>query len=51
MQLVVTDVPQQTPPAEIGGERRRHLSFAGLMHAEPDLAARSEEILHEELGE
>jgi hypothetical protein len=26
-------------------ERRRRLSFAGLLHAEPDLAARSEEIL------
>ncbi|MER7455026.1 hypothetical protein ABTW96_32590 [Nocardia beijingensis] len=51
LQLVVTDVPQQSPAAEAGGERRRHLSFAGLMHAEPDLAARSEEILHEELGE
>lgn len=26
-------------------ERRRRLSFAGLLHAERDLAARSEEIL------
>lgn len=26
-------------------ERRRRLSFSGLLHAEPDLAARSEEIL------
>ena len=25
--------------------RKRRLSFAGLLHAEPDLAARSEEIL------
>jgi hypothetical protein len=32
------------------GERRRRLSFAGLMHAEPDLAARSEEIFREERG-
>jgi hypothetical protein len=26
-------------------ERKRRLSFAGLLHAEPNLAARSEEIL------
>lgn len=26
-------------------ERKRRLSFTGLLHAEPDLAARSEEIL------
>lgn len=26
-------------------EPKRRLSFAGLLHAEPDLAARSEEIL------
>jgi hypothetical protein len=25
--------------------KRRRLSFAGMLHAEPDLAARSEEIL------
>jgi hypothetical protein len=25
--------------------RKRRLSFAGMLHAEPDLAARSEEIL------
>jgi len=31
-------------------ERRRRLSFAGLLHAEPDLAARSEEILRAEFG-
>lgn len=30
--------------------RRRRLSFAGLIEAEPDLAARSEEILRDELG-
>jgi hypothetical protein len=33
-----------------GNARRRRLSFAGIMDAEPDLAARSEEILREELG-
>lgn len=31
-------------------QRRRRLSFAGLLHAEPDLAARSEEILRAEFG-
>lgn len=31
--------------------RRRRLSFAGIMDAEPDLAARSEEILREEIGQ
>jgi hypothetical protein len=38
--------------AEVGPEsgRRRRLSFAGIMDAEPDLATRSEEILREEFG-
>jgi hypothetical protein len=27
--------------------KRRRLSFAGMLHAEPDLAARSEEILRD----
>jgi len=31
-------------------QQRRRLSFAGLLHAEPDLAARSEEILRAEFG-
>lgn len=31
-------------------ERRRRLSFAGMLHAEPDLAARSEEILRAEFA-
>jgi hypothetical protein len=30
--------------------RRRKLSFAGLISAEPDLAERSEEILRDEFG-
>lgn len=30
--------------------RRRRLSFAGIMRAEPDLAERSEDILRDELG-
>jgi hypothetical protein len=29
-------------------EKRRRLSFAGLLHAEPDFAARSKEILRTE---
>ncbi|MEV5839613.1 hypothetical protein [Nocardia sp. NPDC052112] len=48
LQLVVTDTPQWRSAAEPKGERRRHLSFAGIMNAEPDLAARSEELLREE---
>jgi hypothetical protein len=31
-------------------EQRRRLSFAGMLHAEPDLAARSEEILRAEFA-
>lgn len=31
-------------------ERRRTLSFAGMLRAEPDLAARSEEILRAEFA-
>lgn len=38
--------------ADAGGDgRRRRLSFAGIMDAEPDLAARSEEILTQEFGQ
>lgn len=36
--------------AQLGSGPRRRLSFVGIMDAEPDLAARSEEILREELG-
>ncbi|WP_433195301.1 hypothetical protein ACQP1G_40965 [Nocardia sp. CA-107356] len=50
LQLVVTDATQQTPTTDSTGERRRHLSFAGMMDAEPDLAARSEDLLREERG-
>jgi hypothetical protein len=32
-------------------ERKRRLSFAGLLSAEPDLASRSEEILRAKLGD
>jgi hypothetical protein len=36
----------------VGGraERQRRLSFAGLLQAEPDLAARSEDILRSEFA-
>lgn len=40
--------PQPDERPEAG--RRRKLSFAGIMTAEPDLAERSEEILRAELG-
>ncbi|MFF0491212.1 hypothetical protein ACFYTQ_19495 [Nocardia sp. NPDC004068] len=50
LQLVVTASPQSGTAAEPANERRRHLSFSGLMHAEPDLAARSEDVLREERG-
>lgn len=46
LQLVVKP-PIDNPPTPI---RRRRLSFAGIMEAEPDLATRSEEILREERG-
>ncbi|MFD4460714.1 hypothetical protein [Nocardia sp. NPDC058480] len=51
LQLVVADGPQPNAAAEPAGGRRRRLSFAGLMHAEPDLAERSEDYLREERGE
>ncbi|KIA60849.1 hypothetical protein [Nocardia vulneris] len=50
LQLVVTDTPEQSPTSTEPGKRRRHLSFAGVMDAEPDLAARSEDLLREERG-
>jgi hypothetical protein len=50
LQLVVTEPAETEPSTEPGGDRRSRLSFAGLMHAEPDLAARTEELLREERG-
>lgn len=50
LQLVVTDSPESMTTTEPVGERRRRLSFAGLMHAEHDLATRSEEVLRKEYG-
>ncbi|MEV0363796.1 hypothetical protein [Nocardia fusca] len=51
LQLVVTEASEEDDAAEAVGGRRRHLSFAGVMQAEPDLAERSEEILREERAE
>ncbi|MFD0742895.1 hypothetical protein ACFQ1L_14620 [Phytohabitans flavus] len=39
--------PRVSPDSD--DDRPRRLSFVGIMDAEPDLAARSEEILREEL--
>lgn len=50
LQLVVTDAPEREAAAEPVDKRRRHLSFAGVMHAESDLAERSEDLLREERG-
>ncbi|MBF6167295.1 hypothetical protein IU486_21435 [Streptomyces gardneri] len=50
LQLVVADTAEGGSVTEPPGERRRRLSFAGMMHAEPDLAVRSEELLREERG-
>ncbi|AJE85191.1 MULTISPECIES: hypothetical protein [Streptomyces] len=41
----ITENAAEEPPA-----RRRRLSFAGSLEAEPDLATRSSEILREGLG-
>lgn len=51
LQLVVTEASEEDDTTEAVGGRRRHLSFAGVMQAEPDLAERSEEILREERAE
>lgn len=47
---LVEGVVEDRAKADLGSGRRRRLSFAGIMDAEPDLAARSEEILREEFG-
>lgn len=44
------DEPENSASASVGQGRRRRLSFAGLMDAEPDLAERSEDILRAEFG-
>lgn len=50
LQLVVTEAAEPDTAAKPVDERRRYLSFAGVMDAEPDLAARSEDLLREERG-
>lgn len=47
---LVNDKSSEQTDHEPRGGRRRRLSFAGIMEAEPDLAARSEEILRDEVG-
>ncbi len=44
---------QEDQEGELGGRVRpvpRHLSFIGLIHAEPDLAERSEDLLRRDFG-
>jgi hypothetical protein len=47
--LVEGERDRSEPGTPEGGPRRQ-LSFVGIMDAEPDLAARSEEILRDEFG-
>nr|MDT0659569.1 hypothetical protein [Micromonospora sp. DSM 115978] len=47
---LVEERPAERVEAEPDDRPRRRLSFVGIMDAEPNLAARSEEILREELG-
>jgi hypothetical protein len=47
---LVGDEPREDSSNEPTDGRRRRLSFVGIMEADPDLAARSEEILRNELG-
>jgi hypothetical protein len=51
--VLVESRPDETEalaPANVSTDRRRRLSFAGIMDAEPDLAERSEDILRAEFG-
>jgi hypothetical protein len=50
LQLVAGHAGRAGPVRPADGERRRVLSFAGLLEAEPDLAERSEDILRDEFG-
>jgi len=45
-----SDETEALAPATVSAGRRRRLSFAGIMDAEPDLAERSEDILRAEFG-
>lgn len=49
--LYLVEAADDSAGASSGRGRRRRLSFAGIMDAEPDLASRSEDILREELGQ
>ncbi len=48
--LVLMGDPERLPSLTEETVVPRDLSFIGLIHAEPDLAQRSQEILREELG-
>jgi len=51
--VLVESRPDETETltsAAVSTGRRRRLSFAGIMDAEPDLAERSEDILRAEFG-
>ncbi|GGP02745.1 hypothetical protein GCM10012278_11190 [Nonomuraea glycinis] len=48
LQLVPSQAPAEVPSSEDG--RVRRFPFAKTMHAEHDLAARSEDIIRNELG-
>jgi hypothetical protein len=51
LELVESQLDESEAPAPEAAEgKRRRLSFAGLMNAEPDLAERSEDILRAEFG-
>lgn len=50
LQLVRSHPADEEPATQSHSGRRRRLPFAGLMHAEPDLAERSEDILRAEFG-
>jgi hypothetical protein len=45
LHVVQTDKQPDTPADERPTAKRRHLSFAGSIHAEPDLSQRTDEYL------
>jgi hypothetical protein len=49
--LRLVDEEQREEPTADVGSVPRDLSFIGIIHAEPDLADRSEEILRQEFGD
>lgn len=48
--LVRASMQDQQADTDAEPPRRRRLSFAGLISAEPDLAERSEDIIRDEFG-